>query len=51
VQERITPKKLRELTGQAAINLVRRHPPGDTLSEETISELRRPILEAIPALR
>jgi hypothetical protein len=48
VRERISPEQLRELTAEAALNAGRRHNPEDTMSEGTISELRRLVLLRLP---
>jgi hypothetical protein len=44
VKERITPEELRDLTMQAAVHAARHRDPDDTMSEGTMSELRRLIL-------
>jgi hypothetical protein len=48
VKERISPEQLRELTAEAALTAGRRHNAEDTMSEGTISELRRLVLLRLP---
>src|SRR5579862_2055650 len=48
VKERIGPEQLRDLTAEAALNAGRRHNSEDTMSESTISELRRLVLLRLP---
>lgn len=48
VKERISPEQLQEMTAEAALSAGRRHNAEDTLSEGTISELRRLVLLRLP---
>lgn len=47
VRQRIKPEQLMDLMGEAVVNVARRRSPNETLSEGTISELRRLVLVAL----